>query len=216
MKKFVLVGLSIVLSVTSYSYSQASTMVDSAQWLMPAPPVSPPSQGVVFMEATIYPNSISKLMGYSTGMAVGEDVPSHVCKSLSEEPCKSAKQINYEAYIPKCEKDSSTNCIESVWAYTEFGKIDGIFDRYMPLSAPSNFAADLERNLPEGRGSSIWRIPGVGHGNNSEFFAVSTVIKGNSYSQPPSSPIPMQEISTTIDPVEMKTCKYEIPHAQGS
>jgi hypothetical protein len=207
---FLLLSLSLVATPAI-----AQDEILKADWVMPAQSVNVPSQGIVFMEPTLYPGSTSYLTSYGTYKAPDnpalEKRSEHICKSVNTESCATDNSITYNAYIPVCANSKSINCIEDFWLILNGKKFNPTLDSYMPASSPLHFKEDVAANLPEGKSSSIWKIKEIELGQSELLFSVSAVFKGTTdavlrkFSKP--------SISVVVDPIVKVSGNYSIPEA---
>jgi len=181
-----------------------------ADWVMPPAPKNVSSQGIVFMEPTLYPNSTSYLTSYGSD-PMNEKRSEHICKTVNTETCATEKSLSYNAYIPVCDNAESQNCIEDFWLVFNGSKLRPKLDSYMPTFSPLHFKEDFAANLPEGKSSSIWRINDPQLGQSDLLFSVSAVFSSNMSSAQRRFGKP--NISVVIDPVEKVSGNYSIPEA---
>ncbi len=181
-----------------------------ADWVMPPAPKNVSSQGIVFMEPTLYPNSTSYLTSYGSD-PMNERRSEHICKTVNTETCATEKSLSYNAYIPVCDNAESRNCIEDFWLVFNGSKLRPKLDSYMPTFSPLHFKEDFAANLPEGKSSSIWRINDPQLGQSDLLFSVSAVFSSNMSSAQRRFGKP--NISVVIDPVEKVSGNYSIPEA---
>jgi len=125
-----------------------------------------------------------------------------ICGIEGIEKCAPAGvEFNFRATFPPCENESSTNCIESLWAVDESGRrIQGVMQHQ--LNAPNRFPGDIARHIPAGEGSSIWKIPGA-NGSGSDLFAVVVGQAGRYKDTFSSSRSVIDDTFATIQPVEI-------------
>lgn len=212
------VALLLVASLLSPAFDSHSVEQINNDWTMPLPPDSKsPSSGIVFMEPTLYPNSLSYLTAFDgSGKASwANNLTTSACDSLDSEPCKSANQVSYKAYLPKCENETDNNCIESFYLIHKEQQVEGLFDSYMPRSSEYHFKGDLNANLPSGSSSSLWQI------SNSEInprpiqFAISAILYQGTIVRSLNEAFRFgaPNIEVTIDPVEIIQGAYAPPIA---
>ena len=210
---FLLLSLSLVATPAI-----AQDEVLKADWMMPGPPAGLSSQGVVFMEPTLYPNSTSYLTSF--GIYKAPDNPAlekrseHICKSVNTESCATDNSISYNAYIPVCATSKSRNCIENFWLVLNGKKFQPKLDSYMPAASPLHFNEDIVANLPEGKSTSIWKINDSELGQSEQLFSVSTVFSGGIDMSLRKSSKP--SISIVIDQIEKISGNYTIPQASNT
>jgi len=210
---FLLLSLSLVATP-----AMAQDEVLKADWMMPGPPAGLSSQGVVFMEPTLYPSSTSYLTSY--GIYKAPDNPAlekrseHICKSVNTESCATDNSISYNAYIPVCATSKSRNCIENFWLVLNGKKFQPKLDSYMPATSPLHFNEDIVANLPEGKSTSIWKINDSELGQSEQLFSVSTVFSGGIDMSLRKSSKP--SISIVIDQIEKISGNYTIPQASNT
>ena len=210
---FLLLSLSLVATPAI-----AQDEVLKADWVMPGSPAGLPSQGVVFMEPTFYPNSTSYLTSFGLYKAPADSIlekrSEHICKSVNTESCATDNSISYNAYIPVCATAKSRNCIENFWLVLNGKKIQPKLDSYMPAVSPLHFNEDIVANLPEGKSTSIWKITDSELGQSELLFSVSTVFSGGIEMSLRKSSKP--SISIVIDQIEKISGNYTIPQASNS
>lgn len=87
---------------------------------------------------------------------------------------------NFRAVIPVCQDASVTNCIVSLSAITDAGKvIEGVpSSEGFPASAANEYPADPARNLPQGATPSVWKLNGITHGGGTDEYLVTALIIG--------------------------------------
>jgi len=189
-----------------------------ADWVMPAAPGLIPSQGIVFMEPTLYPNSLSYLTGYgkytNSTDSINEKRSEHICKSVNTESCATDNQLSYKAYIPVCENESKRDCIDEFWLTFNGKKYKPTLNSYMPANSIYHYPSDTAANLPEGKSSSIWELTSPDFNNEKQLFSVSAVFTGwtSSTSKRFNSP----NVSVVIDQVEIVRGSYKPPVASSS
>jgi hypothetical protein len=193
----------------------AQDEVLKADWIMPAAPTNIPSQGIVFMEPTLYPNSLSYLTGYGKYTnsldSVNEKRSEHICKSVNTESCATDNQINYKAYIPVCNSKSQRDCIEEFWFTLNGKRYKPSLDSYMPAQTIYQFPADSAANLPEGKSTSIWQLTDPDFKNEKQIYAVSAVFTSGTASRSKNFLVP--NVSVVIDKVEIVQGRYKPPTA---
>ncbi len=189
-----------------------------ADWVMPAAPSNIPSQGIVFMEPTLYPSSLSFLTGYgkytSSEDSIKEKRSEHVCKTVNTESCATDNQLNYKAYIPACDRKSQGDCIEEFWFTINGKRYKPSLNTYMPVNSIYHYPSDTAANLPEGKSTSIWQLTSPDFNNEQLLFSVSAVFTGwtTSTSKKFNSP----NISVVIDQVEVVRGSYKPPTASNT
>ena len=94
-----------------------------------------------------------------------------LCSSLSDQRCKEAEYIQYDALIPQCNGSASVDCIEAVSAADSDGKLlrVNVVDRF---EVPGyDYAADPGLRLPAGREGLLFTVEGVTHPGGDLFMA---------------------------------------------
>lgn len=207
---FLLISFSLIATP-----ALAQDEVLKADWIMPAAPVNVPSQGIVFMEPSIYPNSLSYLTGYgnytNSEDSIKEKRSEHICKSVNTESCAVDKQLSYRAYIPLCEKENQQNCIESFWLTYNGKRYEPKLFSYMPANSAFHYPSDVSANLPEGKSTSIWEIISPDFNNERLLFSVNAVLNSSTMTGAKSFGSP--NISVVIDQVELLRGGYSPPSA---
>ena len=135
---FILISFSLIATP-----ALAQDEILKADWIMPAAPTNIPSQGIVFMEPTLYPSSLSYLTGYgkytNSADTVNEKRSEHICKSVNTESCATDNQLNYKSYIPVCNSKSQRDCIEEFWFTLNGKRYKPSLDSYMPAQTIYQF-----------------------------------------------------------------------------
>jgi len=210
-----IVALLVSLAPTS-AVGNSDLLIDN-EWALTDPPIGTPSQGIWFSEPVLQPTSTSYLTsfidctGQSADCAGKEKRSEHICTSVTTETCATESSISYNAFLPKCESDSDTNCIESVWLRRGDKRVYGQLDQYMPESSPLHFAGDTSKNLPEGKSTSLWRFARGEFDEQEHLLSASARLFGSS-SQKPFVKFPTpRSFEVVIDPVKLHSGKYQIP-----
>jgi hypothetical protein len=201
-----------------FSISSASASETSPGWIPQGPASEDPAIGIVFSEPTIYPGSVSQLyeipQSNSETTTINPNYLYSYCDSEEAPKCRDAAYLKYQAFIPKCEQSEDVNCIDSVWALQGDLRVEAKFSKYMPSSPETAFSGNPQVNLPEGKGSSLWELPGIQNSGGSNLVAVSTILSGYRQKSSGVKDFLLEEISTTIDPVSLRSGAYRYPHVR--
>ena len=207
---FLLISFSLIATP-----ALAQDEVLKADWVMPAAPGLIPAQGILFMEPTLYPDSLSYLTGYgkytNSADSVSEKRSEHICKSVNTESCATDNQLNYKAYLPSCENESKRDCIDEFWVTFNGKKYKPTLNSYMPATSIYHYSSDSAANLPEGKSSSIWELTSPDFNNEKLLFSVSAVFRGWTSSN--SKRFNGPNVSVIIDQVEIVRGGYKPPDA---
>jgi hypothetical protein len=207
---FLLISFSLIATP-----ALAQDEVLKADWVMPAATGLIPSQGIVFMEPTLYPDSLSYLTGYGTytnsADTVNEKRSEHICKTINTESCATDNQLNYKAYLPVCENESKRDCIDEFWLSFNGKRYKPTLNSYMPATSIYHYPSDSAANLPEGKSSSIWELTSPDFNNEKLLFSVSAVFRG--WTSSTSKRFNGPNVSVVIDQVEIVRGSYKPPAA---
>jgi len=103
-----------------------------------------------------------------------------VCQSENDSICSKALHINYVSFLPPCDSQVSTNCIDGVSAVKADGtEIPGQHTEDFPVQGPNDYAGDPARNLPAGGRPSVWKISGVSNGGGTDSYLLRFETRGN-------------------------------------
>jgi len=201
-------GLVIGLTATVGLHASAASVPDE-QWNLP---INAPSQdmaeliGLRISAASAGLSQPSNLAGDSKGQGNRTDLL--ICTSDSDPICSSAVRTQYEAYVPTCDAQVTTNCIVSVNAVTSDGKeITGQFNQYFPAKAPNDFPGNPARNLPTGSDPSVWTIPGVTHGGGTDTYLLRFNVAGGANN---GANYHSDSIQVSLFPITTKTGNYTL------
>jgi hypothetical protein len=106
---------------------------------------------------------------------------SSFCNALDDPVCANADRFNYVALLPKCENESSVDCIESLYAINSSTpvKIQGTLDYILPATVSKKFKGNISSGLPEGSNSGVWTLPGVLNKAGTDKYVVIVSRNGN-------------------------------------
>lgn len=199
--------LPIVIALLTSLSAQAQDLSVQQDWSMSSPDPTVKSQGIVFMEPTIYPGSTS----YLREQVVPDIEKSIYCSSLKDAKCAKSKMMDFRAYLAKCSTGEDVNCVEEVWLSSGEQKYQADFKNYMPESFETSFDGDPSIHLPKGSSPSIWKVSGV-DGVKDVFLAVNPVIRGAiDRGVDGTLQVVNQDIEVTIDEIEIIGGNYRPP-----
>ncbi len=110
-----------------------------------------------------------------------------ICKSLSDEFCSVASEIDFNANLPACNETILINCVESFSAKNLEGEafsnyVEGKYKNGFPLIGRNDFEGSSSRDLPDGKSAGVWSLPGVTHGGGTDEYLVKFHLNGNAKS----------------------------------
>jgi hypothetical protein len=110
-----------------------------------------------------------------------------ICKSLSDEFCSVASEIDFTANLTACNETISINCVESFSAInlegeTYSNKVEGKYQKGFPVVGRNDFDGEASRDLPNGASAGVWSLPGVNHGGGTDEYLVKFHLNGNAKS----------------------------------
>ncbi len=131
-----------------------------------------------------------------------------VCSDVNDAQCKNSPYFNFNAYLPRCQGDSSiiTDCIENVRMVRANGEIiKGVFSTYMPTTSKPVVKGDATKGLPSGWNPSIWTFPGVTHEGGNEFLVFPGIYTWNTSTAEPTKHLqlfvnifPISRVSSSV------------------
>ena len=195
---FVLVGIAIPATGAD---------VPDEQWSLPTAsiPSSSENQGIVIQENLQIAENTSVLGGNLAGTNDQSQV--RYCTSVSDEFCSVVKSMFFDAILPKCENNISTNCVAGVSAISTSGEeINGTFVRNFPDAGFTDFPAAPTRNLPQGSSPSLWKIPGLLNGGGTDEYLVNFTLRGGVANQ--QDKFSFYSYSSFVSPVTVKPGRY--------
>jgi len=136
-----------------------------------------PWQGIKIIENEQFLNGPPVLYGMTRN---SNPEPNYkFCKTVEDDNCTAANNIESLASLPNCDEINQINCISGVYAVSESGiRTDGIFQKRIVEKGKTDYAANPSINLPLGNGQgAIWKIPGVKGGDNTESYFVGALLR---------------------------------------
>lgn len=177
------------LLFTGLSSSNANTVVDE-QWPIPNTP---------------WPGFYSSQIddgrhgyGFSV-LRVQSETETVWCTAADEGECATAERLVYDAYLPVCESESQTNCIEALSATGPNGTRDQAkFDGYTLPDHPNDFPGHPDLNIPDSASPGMWILEQTPH-STGNLYGLSVLIQGAAER---GRPITTGDISIRLAPVK--------------
>ena len=160
MKKFLISILALALTLTAVG---ASAATEDEQWPIPNEPAFG-HHSMLIDDGDLNGTAFS----YLTMHEGNNDL---LCSSLTEEKCKTAPYGNYRAFLPQCSGATDVDCIESLVAINQSGKVlPGTLAAYTyDNKHPTEFTGDGNLTSLHASDPSIWSIPGAAHAFGDEY-----------------------------------------------
>lgn len=197
-----------VLGLICSTAANADAPTLQADWVMSSPNPDVKSNGIVFMEPTIYPGSVS----YLRNMSGQNQTISSYCNNLTDTACLNATDIDYSAYIPKCKDELDVNCIDDFWVLYKGVKYQPTLQSYFPDRFETSYTGDSQNNLPTGIAPSIWKLDSFDGSAQASYFAINPLMTGQ-FSRKDSKTLTRirNDVQVTIDPVVLEYGGFRPP-----
>ena len=175
------------------------------QWFLPTPYTT---SGQELQSITIQENlQIAENTSSLSAVLDRATYQERYCQTISDEFCGTAKDMRFEAILPKCATDAETNCIVSISAISSTrDEKTGTYVRNFPDAGFTDFPSAPERNLPQGSTPSLWKIPGLTNGGGTDEYLINFTLRGRIGSN--TDKFIFSGYSSFISPVTVKSGRY--------
>ena len=175
------------------------------QWFLPTPYTT---SGQELQSITIQENlQIAENTSSLSAVLDRATYQERYCQTISDEFCGTAKDMRFEAILPRCATDAETNCIVSISAISPTREEKtGTYVRNFPDAGFTDFPSAPERNLPQGSTPSLWKIPGLTNGGGTDEYLINFTLRGRIGSN--TDKFIFSGYSSFISPVTVKSGRY--------
>jgi hypothetical protein len=138
-----------------------------------------------------------------------------LCPTLDTGACKDKSLIGtFNLYLPRCENDQATDCVESVKAIKPDGtSVEGKFKSYFPNETAPYFTGDPTRGIPNGWSPSLWNFPGITHQGGSDFLLAAQEL---AFQIQVSNPAERNQLEVALYPVSQVPSDRTYSNAQDN
>lgn len=204
MKKWL--GSALILFMTASSLTLAAGVTEDEQWPIPNEPAFG-HHSVLIQDNETNGTAFSLLT-----MTDGKN--NFVCNAINDAHCSTATGGYFRAILPTCVSDSDVDCIVSLSAVDESGKIlQGEFVQYTYGNKhPNAFIGDSRYTTVHASDPSIWKIQGAEHGFGSEYGLMVSVSNGIQFGRDISN---NSSFSVNLFPISRLNTDYSTPDING-
>jgi hypothetical protein len=161
----------LLLSILLILISNASFAVEDQQWPIPDN-YQDGHHSILIEDGQEFESKFSLL-------TATDNVNAFICSNIEDLKCSSASNFKFNSILPYCINENSINCIESLEAIDENGKVESaIFLKYSQPNHPNKFTGNNVKNIPDPESPSIWSLQQSPHGSGN-LYGLTVGVNGN-------------------------------------
>ena len=138
------------------------------QWPHPNIP-DPGYQAALFEDQSLTPQARNSWLFAHSGNSVDN------CSSMDDALCQNAEFVGFNAILGPCESEAQLDCIEALTASKNGATSQGSFSYFYPEQGDAQFIGSIERKIPNGLATSVWKIPSAPHEFGDEYMVLARV-----------------------------------------
>ncbi len=181
-RRLTIASLISAVFLTANAYPQAMAIdTPDEQFVVPNSPSGERHTGLYVQDNGSLRNPVVKLEAKDSlsGNANDEISSLEVCKQIGDPGCGLDKYMQFDTVLSKCNDLNSHDCVSSISATNDSGKIFSInYKENYPSSTPYSYKGDSKLNLPGGGTSFLVDIPELPHGGGTSYL-VTVAMNGS-------------------------------------